>query len=71
MDAAVKMEIKTCSFIAENNLPISMCENFLPLFRDSFPAEEVLKKVTLGNQKATNEEKKTFGGHSFIHYKEK
>ena len=24
MDAAVKMEIKTCSFIAENNLPISI-----------------------------------------------
>ncbi|XP_064082024.1 uncharacterized protein LOC135198424 [Macrobrachium nipponense] len=63
MDAAAKMEIKICSFIAENDMPISMCENFLPFLRDLFPADEVLKKVTLGKQKATNIIRQVLGFH--------
>ena len=48
------MEIKVCSFIAENNLPISLCESLLPLLRSLFPSDSVLKQVKLGKQKATN-----------------
>ena len=65
VNAAAKMEIKICSFIAQNDLSISMCEKFLPFLRDLFPADEVLKKVTLGKQKATNIVRQVLGFHFF------
>lgn len=62
-DETVKMEIKLCSFIAEKNLPISICEDLVPLLRSLFPSDKALKRVTLGKQKATNTVRQVLGFH--------
>lgn len=62
-DSASKMEIKMCSFIAENNLPISLSEDLLALLKSMFPTDETLKTVTLGKQKATNTIRQVLGFH--------
>lgn len=61
--AVAKMEIKICSFLAENNLPISLCEEMLPFLRSLHPTDSVLKKVSLGKQKATNTIRQVLGLH--------
>lgn len=61
--AAAKMEIKICSFLVENNLPISMCEEIIPFLRSIFPSDPTLKKVSLGKQKATNTLRQVLGFH--------
>jgi hypothetical protein len=38
-------------FIAENNLPISIMEDLVPLLQDLFPSDQALHEVTLGNKK--------------------
>ena len=60
-DAAAKVEIKFCSFIAEHNLPISLCEDLVALLRNLFPSDAALKNVTLGKQKATNTIRQVLG----------
>lgn len=62
-DDVAKMEIKICSFLAENNLPISLCEDTLSFLRSLFPRDDVLRKVTLGKQKATNTVRQVLGFH--------
>ena len=58
-----KMEIKICTFLTENNLPISLSEDLLAFLRSLFPSDEALKKVTLGKQKATNTVRQVLGFH--------
>lgn len=58
-----KMEIKICSFITEHNLPISICESFVPFLRSIFPSDSVVKNVKLGKQKATNTIRQVLGFH--------
>ena len=48
------MEIKTASFIAEKNFPISVFEDMMLLLRSFFPNDKTLKKVSMGKQKTTN-----------------
>ena len=48
------MEIKMCIFISEHNLPISIGDAFVEFLRSLFPNDDVLRKVRLGKQKATN-----------------
>ncbi|KAJ8041329.1 hypothetical protein HOLleu_12119 [Holothuria leucospilota] len=60
-DAISKMEIKLCSFLAENNLPLSLSDDLVALLKSLFPNDETLKGVTLGKQKATNTVRQTLG----------
>lgn len=53
-DATSSMEIKMCAFISEHNLPISIADAFVEFLRSLFPNDDVLRKVRLGKQKATN-----------------
>jgi hypothetical protein len=62
--SAARIEIKLCSFIAENNLPISIADVLLPLLRDLFPSDQALRDVTLGKQKATNVIRQVLGFYS-------
>lgn len=39
-----KIEIKLCTFLAENNLPMSLSEDLVALLKGLFPADETLKK---------------------------
>lgn len=48
---AAAMEIKTSAFIAENNLPISLCEPLIDLMKDLFPSDAALKKSHIGKTK--------------------
>ncbi len=48
---AAAMEIKTSAFIAENNLPISLCEPLIDLMKDLFPSDAALKKSHIGETK--------------------
>ena len=50
---AAWIEIKLSSFI-ENNLPLSIVDDLVPLLCDLFPSDQALSQVTLGKQKATN-----------------
>lgn len=61
---AARIEIKLCSFITENNLPISIVENLVPLLRDLFPSDQALCEVMLGKQKATNVIRQVLGFYS-------
>lgn len=60
-DSVSKMEIKLCSFLAENNLPLSLSDDMVALLKSLFPTDETLKGVTLGKQKATNTVRQTLG----------
>lgn len=62
-----EMEMKMCSFLVENNLPMSLSENLLALLRSLFPANETLNHVTLDGQKATNTIRQMLG---FLYMKE-
>ena len=53
-DGTSSMEIKICIFISEHNLPISIADAFVEFLRSLFPNDDVLRKVRLGKQKATN-----------------
>ena len=53
-DGTSSMEIKMCIFISEHNLPISIADAFVEFLRSLFPNDDVLRKVRLGKQKATN-----------------
>ena len=48
------MEIKMCAFISEHNLPISIADAFVEFLRSLFPNDDVLRKIRLDKQKATN-----------------
>ena len=52
--SVAKVEIKLCSFIVENNLPIHLSDDLLALVRSLVPTDKTIQKVTLGKQKATN-----------------
>ena len=59
-----RIEIKTCSFIAEKNLPISIVEDLVPFLKNLFPYDEALRDVKLGKQKATNLIRQVLGFYS-------
>ena len=61
---AARIEIKLSSFIAENNLPLSIVDDLVPLLRDLFPSDQALSQVTLGKQKATNVVRQVLGFYS-------
>ena len=58
------IEIKLCTFIAENNLPISIAEDLVALLRNLFSSDESLRNVHLGKQKATNVIRQVLGFYS-------
>jgi hypothetical protein len=51
---AKSMEIKTCAFLAEHNLPISFSDGLVQFLQSLSPCDDVMKTVTLGKQKASN-----------------
>jgi len=53
-DAATSMEVKLCAFVAQHNLPLSLTDDMVRLFRSLCPNDATLKNVRLGKQKATN-----------------
>ena len=53
-DATTSIEVKLCAFIAEHNLPLSLCESMVTLIRSLFPNDTALRHVKLGKQKTTN-----------------
>ena len=59
-----RIEIKTCSFIAEKTLPISIVEDLVPFLKNLFPYDEALRDVKLGKQKATNLIRQVLGFYS-------
>ena len=52
--SVAKVEIKLCSFIVENNLPIHLSDDLLALVCSSVPTDKTIQKATSGKQKATN-----------------
>ena len=53
-DRAKSMEIKTCAFLAEHNLPISLSNGLVQFLQSLSPCDDVMKTITLGKQKASN-----------------
>ena len=49
-----RLEIKTCAFVVEKNLPISMADDMIRFMKSLFPNNDVLQHVSLGKQKSTN-----------------
>lgn len=50
----IGMEIKIAGFIAEKNLPISVSEDLILLFRSLFPNNKTLSRVSMEKQKTTD-----------------
>ena len=53
-DASTSMEVKLCAFVAQHDLPLSLTDDMVQLFRSLCPNDAALKNVRLGKQKATN-----------------
>ena len=53
-DASTSMEVKLCAFVAQHNLPLSLTNDMVQLFRSLCPNDAALKNVRLGKQEATN-----------------
>ena len=50
----VEMELRIASFIADNNLPLSLVDNLTDFMRACFPQDETLKLVNMKKQKLGN-----------------
>lgn len=54
-DHAIKRaEIKICTFLANNNLPFSLSDSFIPFLANTLPDSKIARKIHLGRTKATN-----------------
>ena len=65
-----RKEIKTCAFVVEKDLPISMADNMINFMNNLFPNNDILH-VSLGEKKSTNLVRQVLGFHCAIEFSRK